>query len=61
MSQPIRVTCQEAARISAQLEEYETISSRLREESAGLTLQHPHQWAGINSDQQLTIPACSAR
>ena len=55
MSQPIPTTPEEAARISAQMHEYEAISDRLRAETADLAFEHPHQWAGMNSDQQLAI------
>ncbi len=55
MSQPAPVTPAEAGRISALMIEYEAISTCLREECESLTLQHPHQWAGMNSDQRLMI------
>ena len=55
MSQPIPTTPEEAARISAQIAEYEAISERLRAETEGMSQQNPHQWAGMNSDQDLTL------
>ena len=55
MSQPIPTTPEEAARISAQIAEYEAISERLRSETEGMSQQNPHQWAGMNSDQDLTL------
>jgi hypothetical protein len=55
MSQPIPTTPEEAARISAQITEYEAISERLRSETEGMSQQNPHQWAGMNSDQDLTL------
>ena len=55
MSQPIPTSPEEAARISAQIAEYEAISARLRAETEGMSQQHPHQWAGMNSDQVLTL------
>ena len=55
MSQPIPTTPEEVARISAQIAEYEAISTRLRAETEGMSQQHPHQWAGMNSDQELTL------
>ncbi len=55
MSQPIPTSPEEAARISAQIAEYEAISTRLRAETEGMSQQHPHQWAGMNSDQVLTL------
>ena len=55
MSQPIPTTHEEAARISAQIAEYEAISDRLRAETEGMSQQNPHQWAGMNSDQDLTL------
>ncbi len=55
MSQPIPTTPEEAAHISAQMDEYEAISTRLRAETEGMSLQHPRQWAGMNSDQKLTL------
>ena len=55
MSQPISTTPEEAAYISAQMDEYETISTRRRDETDGMSQQHPHRWAGMNSDQKLTL------
>ncbi len=55
MSQPIPTTPEETARISAQMAEYETISARLRAETEGMSQQNPHQWAGMNSEQELTL------
>ena len=55
MSQPIPTRPEEAAHISAQIAEYEAISERLRAETGGMSQQHPHQWAGMNSDQDLTL------
>ena len=55
MSQPIPTTPEEAARISARLQEYEAISDRLEDETEGLVLQRPHQWAGMNLEQVLTF------
>ena len=55
MSQPIPTTPEEAARISAQIAEYEAISERLRSETEGMSQQNPHQWVGMNSDQELTL------
>ncbi len=55
MSQPIPTTPEEAARISAQITEYEAISERLRSETEGMSQQNPHQWVGMNSDQDLTL------
>ena len=55
MSQPIPTTPEEAARISAQIAEHEAISERLRAETEGMSQQNPHQWAGMNSDQDLTL------
>ena len=55
MSQPIPATPEETARISAQMAEYETISDRLQAETKGMSQQKPHQWAGMNSDQDLTL------
>ena len=55
MSQPIPTTPEEAAHISAQMDEYEAISTRLRDETEGMSQQHPHRWAGMNSDQKLTL------
>ena len=42
MSQPIPTTPEEAARISAQITEYEAISERLRSETEGMSQQNPH-------------------
>ena len=50
MSQPIPTTPEEAAHISAQMDQYEAISARVRPETEGMSQQHPHQWAGMNSD-----------
>ena len=55
MAQAIPTTPEAAARISAQMDEYETISTRLRTETEGMSQQHPHQWAGMNSDMELTL------
>ena len=55
MSQPIPTTPEEAARISVQIAEYEAISERLRSETEGMSQQNPHQWVGMNSDQDLTL------
>ena len=55
MSQPIPTTPEEAARISAQMAEYEAVSTRLRAETEGMSQQHPRQWAGMNSDRELTL------
>ena len=55
MSQPIPTTPEEAARISVQMAEYEAISARLRAETEGMSQQNPHQWAGMNSNQELTL------
>ena len=55
MSQRIPTTPEEAARISAQLREYEAISDRLHDETEGLVLQRPHQWADMNSELALTF------
>ena len=55
MSQAIPTKPEEAAHISAQMDEYEAISTRLRAETEGMSQQHPHQWAGMNSDQELTL------
>ena len=54
MSQPIPTTPEEAARISAQIAEYEAVSERLRSETEGMSQQNPHQWVGMNSDQAPT-------
>ena len=35
--------------------EYEAISDRLHTETEELAQQHPHRWAGMNSDRQLTL------
>ena len=48
-------TPEKAAHISAQIAEYEAISERLRSETEGMSQQNPHQWVGMNSDQDLTI------
>ena len=53
--QPMPTTPEEAAYISAQMHEYEAISTRLRAETEDMSQQHPHQWAGMNSDQKLTL------
>ena len=55
MSQPVPTTPEEAARISQSLKEFEAISARLQAKTADLALEHPHQWAGMNSDQELTL------
>ena len=55
MAQLIPAAPEEAARISAQLAEYEAISERLRSETEGMSQQHPHQWAGMNSDMEVTL------
>ena len=55
MSQAIPITPEEAAHISTQMDEYEAISTRLRAETEGMSQQRPHQWAGMNSDQELTL------
>ena len=55
MSQPIPTRSEEAAHIAAQMDAYEAISTRLRAETEGMSQQHPHQWAGMNSDQELTL------
>ena len=55
MSQPIPTTPEEAARISAQITKYEAISEHLRSETEGMSQQNPHQWVGMNSDQDLTL------
>lgn len=51
----VMMTPAEAARISAGLAEFDNISRRLHAETANLAEQHPHRWAGMNSDLQLTI------
>ena len=55
MSQSVPTTPEEAARILAQMDEYEAISTRLRAETEGMSRMHSHQWAGMNSDQKLTL------
>ena len=55
ISQPIATTPAEAARLSALIANYEVISDRLHTECEGLAQEHPHQWAGMNSDQQLIL------
>ncbi len=55
MSEPIPTTPAEAARISAQMADYEAVSTRLRAETEGMSQQNPRQWAGMNSDQELTL------
>ena len=55
MSQPIPTTPEEAAHISAQMDEYVAISIRLQAKTKGMSQRHPYQWAGMNSDQELAL------
>lgn len=55
MAEPLHLTAEERARIAAGLAEHEQISRRLSAETDGLEQNHPHQWAGMNSDMQLIL------
>lgn len=55
MAQPIRISPEEAARVSAQLAEYNDITRRLYDQTKDLAEQYPHHWAGMNSDRVLIL------
>ena len=51
----IHFTPEQEARILAQMAEHQAIHQRLDNATVGLAQEHPHQWAGMNSDMQLTL------
>ena len=55
MSDAVPATPEEAARRSAAIAEHQAIYQRLHAETADLAAEFPHQWAGMNSDMQLTL------
>ena len=55
MSQAIPTTPEEAARISAQMDEHEAISTRLQAETEGMSQRRARPLVGMNSDQELTL------
>ena len=54
-ARPIPMVPEEAARISAELAEFDSILRRLHAETENLAQENPHRWAGMNSDLQLTL------
>lgn len=55
MSDAIPTTPEEVARMSAAIAEHQAIYQRLHAETADLAKEHPHKWAGMNSDMELTL------
>ena len=55
MAERIPKPPEDPAHISALIAEHQAISRRLHAEADDLAQLHPHQWAGMNSDLQLTI------
>ena len=55
MEEPTPFTLDEAARISKEIAEHQAMYQKLHAEAEGLEHQHPHHWAGMNSDLHLTL------